>query len=101
MRKFSTLPFAHSSSPALATAVERRKLLHAFMAANLERAGCVSGLKVVLVDDVFTSGTTFSEAARVCLEAGALTFSVIGSARATKPALSDVTALRGWRARCR
>ena len=34
------------------------------MAVNPARAGCVSGREVVLVDDVFTSGATFSEAAR-------------------------------------
>ena len=37
------------------TAAERRKLLHASMAVNPARAGCVSGREVVLVDDVFTS----------------------------------------------
>jgi predicted amidophosphoribosyltransferase len=46
------------------TAAEHRKLLHASMAVNPARAGCVSGREVVLVDDVFTSGATFSEAAR-------------------------------------
>ena len=46
------------------TAAEHRKVLHASMAVNPARAGCVSGREVVLVDDVFTSGATFSEAAR-------------------------------------
>ena len=41
------------------TAAERRKLLHASMAVNPARAGCVSGREVVLVDDVFTSGPRF------------------------------------------
>ncbi|MGB1336217.1 MAG: ComF family protein [Planktomarina sp.] len=68
------------------TAAERRKLLHASMAVNPARAGCVSGREVVLVDDVFTSGATFSEAARACLEAGAKTVSVMALARAAKPA---------------
>ena len=67
------------------TAEERRKLLHASMAINPARAGCVVGREVVLVDDVFTSGATFLEAARVCLEAGAKTVSVIALARAAKP----------------
>ena len=67
------------------TAEERRKLLHASMAINPARAGCVAGRAVVLVDDVFTSGATFSEAARVCLDAGAKTVSVIALARAAKP----------------
>lgn len=67
------------------TAEERRKLLHASMAINPARAGCVVGRAVVLVDDVFTSGATFSEAARVCLEAGAKTVSVISLARAANP----------------
>ena len=72
------------------TAAERRKLLHASMAVNPARAGCVSGREVVLVDDVFTSGATFSEAARACLEAGAKTVSLMALARAAKPALSGV-----------
>ena len=37
------------------TAGERRKLLHASMAVNPVRAGCVSGREVVLVGDVFGS----------------------------------------------
>lgn len=61
------------------TAVERRKLLHASMAVNPVRAGCVSGRDVVLVDDVVTFGATF-------LEAGAKTVSVMALARAAKPA---------------
>jgi predicted amidophosphoribosyltransferase len=68
------------------TAAERWKLLHASMVENPARAGCVSGREVVLVDDVFTSGATFLEAARACLEAGAKTVSVIASARSAKPA---------------
>ena len=67
------------------TAEERRKLLHASMAINPAREGCVAGRAVVLVDDFFTSGATFSEAARVCLDAGAKTVSVIALARAAKP----------------
>ena len=59
------------------TAEERRKLLHASMAINPARAGCVVGREVVLVDDVFTSGATF-------LEAGAKTVFVIALARAAK-----------------
>ena len=68
------------------TAVERRKLLHASMAVNPVRAGCVSGREVVLVGDVFTFGATFLEAARACLEAGAKTVSVMALARPAKPA---------------
>ena len=41
------------------TTAERWKLLHASMAVNPARAGCMSGREVVLVDDVFTSGATF------------------------------------------
>ena len=66
------------------TAAERRKLLHASMEVNPARAGCMSGREVVLVDDVFTSGATFSEAARACLEAGAKTVAVIALARAAQ-----------------
>ena len=66
------------------TAEERRTLLHGSMAVNPARARYVAGWEVVLVDDVFTTGATFSEAARACLAAGAKSVCVIALARTAK-----------------
>ena len=66
------------------TAEERRTLLHGSMAVNPARARYVAGREVVLVDDVFTTGATFSEAARACLAAGAKSVRVIALARTAK-----------------
>ena len=65
--------------PAIRSRIEATvaSLLHASMAINPARAGCVAARAVVLVDDVFTSGATF-------LEAGAKTVFVIALARAAK-----------------
>ena len=54
------------------------------MAVNPARARYVAGWEVVLVDDVFTIGATFSEAARACLAAGAKSVRVIALARTAK-----------------
>ena len=66
------------------TAEERRTLLHGSMAVNPARARYVAGREVVLVDDVFTTGATFSKAARACLAAGAKSVRVIALARTAK-----------------
>ena len=54
------------------------------MAVNPARARYVAGWEEVLVDDVFTTGATFSEAARACLAAGAKSVCVIALARTAK-----------------
>lgn len=46
----------------------------------------ISGRKVLLVDDVMTTGATLAAASRACLEAGAGPVSVVTLARAAKAA---------------
>lgn len=60
------------------SAEERRSNLKGCMAAD----GAVSGRRVLLVDDVYTTGATAQEAARALLEAGALSVGVLTAARA-------------------
>ncbi|MBC7358008.1 MAG: ComF family protein [Desulfacinum sp.] len=45
----------------------------------------VDGKKVVLIDDVFTTGTTLSECARVLKRAGAASIAAVTAARAAPP----------------
>lgn len=55
------------------------------------RAGAgVRGRRLVLVDDVFTTGATLVEAARALLEAGAVSVAAVTFARARRP-LDDLT----------
>jgi ComF family protein len=48
-------------------------------------AGRVTGASFLLVDDIFTTGSTLSEAARVLLEAGAREVKALTIARASIP----------------
>ncbi len=67
-------------SQSLLTGVERRKnLKKAFVVAHPEK---ISGKRVLLVDDVFTTGTTVDECARVLRLAGAARIEVFTLARA-------------------
>lgn len=50
------------------------------------RAALIRGRAVLLVDDVFTSGATFSHATRACLAAGASRVSILALARVAKDA---------------
>jgi len=59
---------------------ERMENLHG--AFRLRKKGNVRGLRVLLIDDVLTTGATLSECARVLKEAGAITVHAATAARA-------------------
>jgi predicted amidophosphoribosyltransferase len=48
------------------------------------RLGQMVGRHVLLVDDVMTSGATFTTATKACLDAGARAVSVLALARVTR-----------------
>jgi len=54
----------------------------------------ISGREILLVDDVFTTGTTVSECARVLLRAGASKIYVATVARTLKADAKGATLLR-------
>ena len=60
------------------TAVQRRRNLRGAFVAD---AGAVHGRRVLLVDDVITTGSTANEAAKTLLAAGALEVRVLAAAR--------------------
>ena len=59
----------------------RQKNVRKAFAVHPKMAGKISGARVVLVDDVFTTGATVSECATVLLKAGALRVDVLTLAR--------------------
>ena len=63
------------------TAAQRRKNLAGCMAAS----GAVSGKRVLLVDDVYTTGATAQEAVRALRAAGAVSVGMFAAARAGSP----------------
>jgi len=70
--------YTHSQTKLSKT--QRRANLHG--AFSLRSKAQVSGRKVILVDDVFTTGSTVNEAAGVLLDAGAAEVFVLTAARA-------------------
>lgn len=66
VRKKKTRPLAEMGS-----VEERKREMKAVFGMSREGEGEVAGKRVLLVDDVFTSGTTMREAARVLKNVGA------------------------------
>ncbi|MEO0937478.1 MAG: ComF family protein [Pseudomonadota bacterium] len=62
---------------------ERAATLLGAIAVQPRRADLIKGRKVLLVDDVLTTGATFTDATRACLEAGAEEVCVLALARVT------------------
>jgi ComF family protein len=70
-------------------AVERAAILEDAFALSPRAAARVRGRRLVLVDDVLTSGATATACARLLLAAGAARVDVLAAARVPDPALAD------------
>lgn len=68
-------------------AARRRNVRRAFAVSERHRQG-LAGKRVVLVDDVFTTGATVEECARVLLDGGAASVAVLTLARVVRPVAS-------------
>lgn len=77
-RRVRTASLDHSSPS------ERMHILRQTMEASAKGKIQIGGRHIVIVDDVMTSGATFFEATRACLDAGAAKVSVVALARAAK-----------------
>lgn len=63
---------------------ERRRNVRRAFAVNPERAGQVAGKTIVLIDDVYTTGATVEECAKVLLKSGAGAVNVLTLARVVR-----------------
>ena len=70
------------------SAAERVAILAGAVAVRPGRAGRLSGRRVLLIDDVMTSGATANACARVLKEVGATTVDVLVAARVPDPRLA-------------
>jgi ComF family protein len=64
---------------------ERRRNLKGALKANSRRIGKIAGKRVLLIDDVFTTGATAAASARALLRAGAGAVDVLTLARVVRP----------------
>ncbi len=67
-----------------ATVEQRFARLEGCMSVSPSRKSLIEGKPVLIVDDVMTSGATFTTAAKSCLEAGASRVDVLALARVAK-----------------
>ncbi|NKB49683.1 MAG: ComF family protein [Alphaproteobacteria bacterium] len=75
----------HTPSQAGLNAVERKRNVRNAFTVNERRVAQVDGKRVLLVDDVFTTGATVSECARILGRAGAASVDILTLARVDAP----------------
>lgn len=75
----------HTPNQAGLNAAQRRRNVRNAFAVNPRRSGEVEGRRILLVDDVFTTGATVSECAHVLRRAGASAVDVLTLARVDAP----------------
>jgi ComF family protein len=75
------------ATPALGefSATSRTEIMAGAVAVRPHRAALVAGRRILLIDDVMTSGATASSCARVLLDAGAVHIDVLVAARVPDP----------------
>lgn len=76
----------HTASQGHKSGDERFRNVADALAPHRRRGARLRGRPVLVVDDVMTSGATFTAATRACLEAGASDVFVLSLARVVKPA---------------
>jgi ComF family protein len=67
------------------SATERRANVRGAFIVNLRHLAGLAGKKIVVIDDVYTTGATLEEAARVLKKAGASTVDALAFARVVRP----------------